>query len=82
MWKQITTNSHRYTIKAGDIISQTPNNFEERYEIQAIDFDFVRAVHCNGKNAITVFPYSDLFIDRWWIKTPEHEISFTSIEAN
>jgi hypothetical protein len=68
MWRKIDCDTIAEKLNIGHVISNDPDNPEERYTIKLIRDGYVRAVHSNGKISLKGFPTKVLISDNWWVK--------------
>lgn len=68
MWRLIEDSSIIHGIFIGQIITKNPDNPIDQYKISFIHLGYVRAVHCNGRSSVKVFPEEELVSEKWWVK--------------
>jgi hypothetical protein len=68
MWTKIDSYTIIANIEEGDLITESPNDPKDIYEIKSLHMGFVKALHANGKTALKIFPDSELIKSNWWVK--------------
>jgi hypothetical protein len=68
MWKKISKSADTDILTVGSIITNEPVKAKERYIIQSIEGDYIRAVHADGKISIKGMPATKLITEDWWVQ--------------
>ncbi len=68
MWELVNNSSILDGISIGQIITTTPDDPVDQYEVKMIGAGYVKAVHCNGRAKIKIFPEEELILGKWWVK--------------
>lgn len=68
MWKKIDSPAVAKELKIDNIISEKPDDPQERYAIKSIQDGFVRAIHANGRISLKGLPVDALISRNWWVE--------------
>ena len=68
MWNKIDNKEIVLKIKPGNIITDSPGDSSDQYEIKKIGIGYITALHINGIISIRIFPEKELMSGIWYVK--------------
>jgi hypothetical protein len=73
MWKKIDNSAIAKDLVIGSIITENPDDPQERYAIKSIQDGFVKAIHANGKVSLKGLPTKVLVGGTWWVEESQRK---------